>query len=390
MDGWRAKIGLALLTTVVVSIGVAAPGLAQEATTSSSVQVLTPYTGVAVEPGDTASFPLQVTAPTGDEVDLAVVGVPEGWDAQIRAGGYVIDRVMFDEALSHDLKLDVNVPPDAVEGDYQMSVVATGPSSSDRLDVDLVVAQAVGGGVSLNAEFPSLQGPADTQFSFSLDLANDTGDEVQFGLQAQGPTGWQVTARPSGQSLASTVTVAAGSSERITVEVDPPDSAAAGVYPITVEAAGGGDTASADLSVEITGNFDLVLTTLDDRLNADVEAGKATDVQLAVINQGSAPLTGVSLTATPPQGWDVTYSPSSIDQIEPGGSAAVTATITPSGDAIAGDYRITLGANVAETGDSIELRATVETSALWGLVGVGLILVALAALALVFRRFGRR
>jgi len=86
----------------------------------------------------------------------------------------------------------------------------------------------------------------------------------------------------------------------------------------------------------------------------------------------------------------VTFSPDGIDDIEPGATADVVATITPADDAIAGDYRLTLRAQVPETSDSIEIRATVKTSALWGLVGVGIILIALAAVALVFRRFGRR
>ena len=47
-------------------------------------------------------------------------------------------------------------------------------------------------------------------------------------------------------------------------------------------------------------------------------------------------------------------------------------------------------ARVSETSDQIEIRATVKTSAVWGVVGVAVIVVALGALAFVFRRFGRR
>jgi len=68
----------------------------------------------------------------------------------------------------------------------------------------------------------------------------------------------------------------------------------------------------------------------------------------------------------------------------------VVATITPAGNAITGDYRITFRARVPQTEDEIEVRATVETSAFWGFVGVAIIVIALAALGMVFRRFGRR
>ncbi len=162
------------------------------------------------------------------------------------------------------------------------------------------------------------------------------------------------------------------------------------MYPIKVLASAPGQRAEADLAVEITGTFDLLLTTPDQRLNAEAVAGRATTLNLLVANEGSAPLMGVDLTATPPSGWDVTFDPEVIEQIAPGQTADVTATITPAGEALAGDYRITMRASVPEANDQIEIRTTVNTSALWGFVGVGIIAVAFAGLAAVFRRFGRR
>lgn len=391
MRMWLTKFALALLLALLMVVGVSIPIAAQEEGDDRfDLRLLSPYLGVSVEPGDTASFDIQVVASEGEVVDLEVVDLPDEWRAEIRGGGFVVDRVLFDEELRHDLELRVDVPPTVTEGTYGVSVAATGESSSDRLDFVLIVAERVGGGVSLNAEFPALRGPSDVEFSFTLELENDTGEEVQFGLQAQGPAGWQIEARPAGQSRASSVTVADGSSERITVQVDPPDSTQAGTYDLVVRAAGGGETVSAELLVEITGNFAMTLITPDERLNFDVQAGQETELPLVVVNTGTGPLADVSLSATPPGGWEVSFSPESISRIEPGGSAEVTAVVTPSSDAITGDYRITMNARVPETSDSIEMRATVETSALWGLVGVLVILLALAALAVVFRRFGRR
>ena len=66
--------------------------------------------------------------------------------------------------------------------------------------------------------------------------------------------------------------------------------------------------------------------------------------------------------------------------------------MTPSSDAIAGDYVATFTAtapsNLASANASI--RVTVETSLLWGAVGVVLIVIVLVGLWLTFRRFGRR
>ena len=386
----RRRAGLVLLLALLIAFGTSPSVAAQEEVSDRDVDLLSPYLGVLVEPGDTASFDLELRAGSGERVDLSVENVPDEWVAEIRGGGFVVDSVLFDEELVHNLELEVEVPSTAAEGDYQVTIVARGETSSDTLDFDMRVATVVGGGVSLNAEFPALRGPSDVVFSFTLELQNETSEEVQFGLQTQGPTGWQIDARPAGESRAASVTVGAGGSERLTVEADPPDSAPAGKYGVVVQAAGGGETATAELLVEITGNFDMTLTTPDERLNLDVEAGTPSELPLIVFNDGTAPLIDVSLSATPPRGWEVDFSPGTIGRIEPGSSAEVTAVVTPSSEAITGDYRITFRSNVPETSDSIEVRATVETSALWGLVGVAVILIALGALAVVFRRFGRR
>lgn len=393
MYRWPARASVATLLTAIVVFGIGTAAPAQENpsnTAASRVRLLSPYVGVAVEPGDTASFALGVAAPQGDEVELTLDGVPDGWTAEIRGGGLAVDRVMIDDSLNANLKLEIDVPPTAAEGSYSVGVLADGTASSDRLEFAITVAQMVGGGVTLDTEFPALRGPSDVTFTFNLDLENNTGDDIQFGLQTQGPDGWQIDARPAGQSRASTVTVNAGGTDKVTVEVDPPDSTPAGNYPVVVQASGSGQSARVQLGVQITGNYAMVLTTPDERLNVDVQAGKATEMPLVVSNQGTAPLLGVSLSATPPRGWKVTFAPDTIDDVEPGATADVVATITPADDAIAGDYRLTFRAQVPEVDDSIELRSTVKTSAVWGLVGVAVIIVALGALGYVFRRFGRR
>jgi uncharacterized membrane protein len=51
---------------------------------------------------------------------------------------------------------------------------------------------------------------------------------------------------------------------------------------------------------------------------------------------------------------------------------------------------VTLKASTQDTNQSIDVRVTVETSPIWGIVGALLILLALGGLAWVFRRYGRR
>jgi uncharacterized membrane protein len=205
-----------------------------------------------------------------------------------------------------------------------------------------------------------------------------------------GPEGWQVSARPAGEEQASTLLVGGGATGSVTVTADPPDDVVAGSYPIQVGVSGGGRDAATELQVQITGNFAMTLTTPDERLNVDVVADRTTNIALVVVNDGTAPLVGVELTATPPTDWEVVFTPRAIQQILPGERAQAVASITPAGSAVAGDYVVTIEARIPETTSQMELRTTVKTSGFWGFVGLLLIVGALVGLGWVFRRYGRR
>jgi uncharacterized repeat protein (TIGR01451 family) len=273
-----------------------------------------------------------------------------------------------------------------------MTVRATSGSLSDSISLDVTVNKAAAGQVTLSSDFPELQGASNTTFTFNVTLRNDTAQDLTFGLNAQGPEGWVVTARPSGSSQAASVQVQSGSSTTIQVTADPPSDVAAGSYPIklTVTDSANGATYEDDLTVKITGQYSMSLTTPDGRLNANGQAGSGIQRTLVVQNTGTADLQNVSLTSSAPSGWQVTFSPDKIDRIPAGQSVNVTATITPSASAVAGDYIVTMRANTDQANASVDIRVTVETSLLYGFLGIALIVVVLGGLFWVFQRYGRR
>ncbi|MGZ8528129.1 MAG: NEW3 domain-containing protein, partial [Candidatus Limnocylindrales bacterium] len=64
--------------------------------------------------------------------------------------------------------------------------------------------------------------------------------------------------------------------------------------------------------------------------------------------------------------------------------------ITPSDQAIAGDYVVSFSAAASEATTSQDIRVTVETSLTWAIVGIALIVLVFVGLGWVFQRFGRR
>lgn len=357
---------------------------------AEELTVVTPYPAVAVEPGDQVGFDLTVSAPTSTEVELTAEGVPEGWNASFRGGGFELDSVMAGPGAPATVEFSVTVPADAGEGTVAMTIGAEGGGDTVSLPLRVRISAAAGGEVTLSPDFPGLRAPSGETVTFDVTLRNDTPADYQFELDASGPAAWQVSAEPAGEAQAATLGVEAGAEETIRVEATSPGQAEAGQYPITLQARAGDTEVSTELIVEIVGSFSLDLTTTEQRLNADVTVGSSSDLGLLVTNTGTASLTGIALSATPPSGWEVTFDSPELAQVAPGESAVVTATITPSDEAVAGDYIISFSAQGEQTDDQIEVRTTVTPSAVWGLLGVGLIALTLAGLAVVFRRFGRR
>jgi uncharacterized membrane protein len=136
----------------------------------------------------------------------------------------------------------------------------------------------------------------------------------------------------------------------------------------------------------------MTLSTPNDLLSASGTAGGATSMTFEIANTGTAPITEVALTATPPSGWEVTFDPPTLPSVDPQATGTITATVTPSSEAVAGDYVISFSAAAAEGGAdaSAQIRFTVETSPIWALVGLGIIALILGGLFYVFRTYGRR
>jgi uncharacterized membrane protein len=383
----RARVAAALTFASLV-LGTLVPSVAAD----DGLEVTTPFPAVAVAPGDDVSFELTVTSVRAAIVDLSLGGVPDGWSASLLGGGNVVEGVSVTPDVDGEVRLDVDVPADAAAGSTTINVRATGGGATDVLPITIRVDAEAAGDISLTTGTPTLTGSTDADFSFSLEFRNDTAQDVTLSVSALGEPGWDVNASLTGETQAASTVVEAGATQGVTVAVVAPEDAPAGTFPITVEALAGDRTATAELAVEITGSYSMTLTTPDDRLSASGSAGAATTVTFDVTNTGTAPLTGVAVTATPPTGWEVTFDPETVATIAPNQTATVTATITPSGEAVAGDYVVSFTASAAEeaASGSAAVRFTVETSPLWAFVGLALIALIIGGLLYVFRTYGRR
>ena len=376
-----AAIGLLLSSTLAFAPTVAAAG----------PTLTTPYPSVKVAAGAKVSFEIAVLAAANEQVALSVSGTPKDWTATLRGGGYVVNGVQADSTGKATVTLEVVVPNSAPDGITNLSVSGTAAGTRSVLPVAVEVSASVAGDITLTSDVPSLKGASGTTFTFNLTLRNGSAQDQTFAVNAIGPDGWEVTSTLTGQSQAASAVVQATGSAAVSVAAKPPTDVAPGTYPIDLRATVGDRTIDAQLSVEITGTNALTLTTPDERLSNSGSAGSSITQQLVVRNDGTQPLQQVVVSAQAPTDWTVTFSPSAtIATIAAKQETTITATIVPSNDAIAGDYAVTYNATTTGATGTVDIRMTIETSPLFGFVGLALIALVLFGLWWVFQKYGRR
>jgi uncharacterized membrane protein len=378
------RVAMALLAAAFVGMSAPAAWAADTLTLTSS------YPGVVVTPGSHISFQINVKTSPAARVDLSLSGVPAGWTASLQGGGFVINAVQTNGTDPVAVKLDVGVPDNA-SGTTHLVLTGTALGRTATLGLDVTAQTVAGGDVQITTDVPSVQGSSSSSFSFNLSIHNNTPGDLTFSVNATGPDGWTVTAKLNTSTQAASAVVTSGAVSGVTVSANPPSGVAAGSYPIQFVATAGDKQYTQALTVNITGSYDMSMTTPTQVLSNHGTAGTATEQQIVISNDGTAPITNVKVASVPPTNWTIHFDNDTIDSIAAGQSATVTATITPSSDAITGDYSISFSVtNDQSTTANLALRFTVETSIVGAVIGVGLIALVFVGLWWVFRRYGRR
>jgi uncharacterized membrane protein len=292
---------------------------------------------------------------------------------------------------SASLQLRLDVPDNAPAGSHNLTITAKGASTEISLPMVVTLAKDLPAKLSVKPQLPSLRGTAKSTFEYQLDVKNDSGRNLVVSLGAQAPQNFEAnfTEQYGSQELSS-IPIDAGQSKTVKLKVRPPSTIGANRYPVSVKATAEDTTADATVALEITGQPKLALAGRDGVLSARAEAGKEASIPILVTNTGTAAADDIELTSSAPSGWKIEFEPKSIDRIAPGQNKEVQARVTPPEKAIAGDYAPTF--NVASRGEtaSTQFRVAVATSTMWGIVGVGIIAIALLIMVGAVARFGRR
>jgi uncharacterized membrane protein len=388
------RIAAALVATILLALTPAVPAVAQDAPADvKGLFLLADYPAVTIRPGTTSTINirLQNYALPPERLALTVSGVPSGWTATLLGGGQPVAAAMPATNQNVSLQLRLDVPASAGTGTQNLTVMAKGANAEVSLPVAVTLAKELPAKLSVEPQLPSLRGNARSSFEYQVNVKNDSGRNLVFGFSAAAPPNFETSfTEQYGSQEINSMPIEAGQSKTVKLKVRPPGNIGAGTYPVTMKATAEDASAEAKVALEIAGQPRLSIQGRDGLVSSRAEAGKESSIPLVVTNTGTAPAEEVELTSSAPSGWKVTFEPKTIDRIPPGENKEVQALITPPEKAVAGDYAPTL--NVASRGEtaSQQFRVAVSTSTMWGIVGAGIIAIALLIMVAAVARFGRR
>jgi len=370
---------------------------AEEAAVSSGparIELSTQYPAMVAKAGDSLTFDLDIDNQSGmsQDVVLSIESIPEGWTGSFSASSKQVSIVHVKNAAANtNVDFALDIPLETADGDYAIKLKAQGEGYQDTMEIAITVNAEEVGESSFEAEYPSQEGDAGTAFTFNTTLINNTLSAQSYAFSSNAPTGWTVSFKPSGETTkVAALDVEARTTQGVDVSVTPPENIAAGTYDIPCTATSASESMSIDLSVTITGSYDLALSTPSGRLSFDAYANQESPVQLTLTNNGNTDLTNVNLTSNAPANWNVRFANETIELIEAGATVETTAYVTPGEEAMSGDYVTVLNAKNSNASDSVEFRVSVKTETKWGLAGVGIIVVLAVVIAAVMRKYGRR
>lgn len=363
------------------------------------ISVTPEYTGVIVSEDEGVSIDLIVTnqGRRDENISLSVTSIPKGWKAWIKTYSFGVTGVHVKSDTSKNLTLRAEPGEDAGPDKYTFGIQARTEDGKLTSTGQVVITvkeekkEKKAEGVKITTSYPVLKGPTDSEFEFSLEVANKIDKDTIFNLSSKGPKNWEINFKPAYEAkFISSLRLKGDQSQTMAVEVKPHPLAKPGEYPILVKVNSPEAKGEATLTVVLTGTYKLNAGTANGLLSMNTVRGKEGNLSFYVQNNGSATLNNVRFLSFKPENWKVKFNPERIDALGPEELKQVEVSITPTDQALVGDYSVGLTADAGKVSKAIEMRITVRASTAWGWIGIGIIVLVMAGLVALFIRLGRR
>ncbi len=380
-----------------IFIALCLPAVPVYAVGGSDCYATTPYTGMIISPGKKYNFEVTIENKSSQirSAALSVPKLPEGWAAGFDENGKLLTEVTIKPQNLLYINFVVTAPEEAKDGLYEVVARFTDSAGAQDIRFKLTIQREQASQLpgKLDVQFPELTGPSGAVFTYRVTYNNDTSANQSFSLASQIDDGWTISFKPMYENkTVASIVVDANGTQVLDVEVTPPVNIKAGKYTVPIAFLSDTERLETSLSLIIEGRYDLALSTKDERLNADAYAGKDTLLPVILKNTGTSPLTGIKLSAAPPEGWNAEFNEdeSAGISLDPGESLETALRFRPSNRAVAGDYVLTIEASNYGVSKQTDIRVTVKTPVYWGVLGLLCIAVIVVLIIGMFRKYGRK
>ncbi|SDI99245.1 NPCBM-associated, NEW3 domain of alpha-galactosidase [Pedobacter sp. ok626] len=250
-------------------------------------------------------------------------------------------------------------------------------------------AASIDGQSSFTAKLINIEAATNETFRYNTTLHNGAGKATVFEFKTNLPIGWVISYKVDGNQVTS-LNMDPGSTRDVSIEVNASATTTPGKYKLPVKAIVNADTLSLNLEAVVKGSYGITLTTPSGKLSEELTSGSHKEIHLEVKNSGTLPLNDIDFSSQLPTNWEATFEPSKIKQLEPGKTLAITAKLKVPDKTIAGDYAATFTATNSNGNSQAAFRMVVTTSLLSGWIGILVILLAVALVYYLIRKYGRR
>lgn len=237
---------------------------------------------------------------------------------------------------------------------------------------------------------PALVVEAGTSANFTTEIANETAAQHAYALSVTGlPAGVKATFVETGP-VVSRVTIAAHASDLVTVRVAVPKGTAVGHVEASILARrDDGTSVATPLALDVQSTYRLEITSA--AKNVTTFSGQDFTLDVTAVNAGATAVHNVAAAMDIPPKWVLLSDPASVASLAPGKEAVFHLRVTVPASQVA----IVQPASVSVTSDQVSSDARpvsvrVQASPAYLPIAGGTVLVAIGAVAVYFRRKGRR
>ncbi|MDJ1421603.1 MAG: NEW3 domain-containing protein [Candidatus Methanoperedens sp.] len=338
-------------------------------------------------------------------VKLSVLSKPSEWGIDLLSSdGARITKLSIPAKGKQELEVAAQPPINAADGDYEILIGASMESGSQIISLPLSISinpdmdtQALSAYLEMSSAIPGLEVRPENVAEFIVSLKNRYDQHIKLNLKPLSkPEGWNVEflSDTDDKVRLTTLDLPARGEQKFNVKVKPALNASDGIYPILVGAVS--EEKSVSQRLEITVNKGLersqILSLYPSYSEVTLNPGSSTEIRVTLRNGGNEALSNVQLEIQDVSGISTQIrSFGTIEKLEAGESRSIPVEITARADAGSGIKEIFMRARSGDVqGEEKSIKVNVEKSGSSGVAGIGMVVLAVAALVFIIRKFGRR